>query len=111
MKNFKDKLEKISIEYLRENYTNDTQMKYVIDFFNYVKEQQEDLKAEHRRRSKEYYASTNGRQKIQESQKRYYQKNKEKIKAKYHEKKAEYKRLKLEEEKKKGNILEALSPK
>ena len=39
------------------------------------------------------------------------EKNKEKIKAKYHEKKAEYKRLKLEEDKKKSNILEALSPK
>ena len=109
MKNFKDKLEKISLEYLRENYQNDTQMKHIIDFFDYVVDQQEKVKADQQKRSKAYYQTEKGREKVKASQRRYYQKNKEKIKAKYHEKKLEYQRLKSEKLKKESsNIIEAL---
>ena len=109
MKNFKDKLEKISLEYLRENYQNDTQMKNIIEFFDYVVDQQEKVKADQQKRSKAYYQTEKGREKVKASQRRYYQKNKEKIKAKYHEKKLEYQRLKNEKLKKESsNIIEAL---
>jgi membrane protein involved in colicin uptake len=107
---FKDKLEKISLEYLRENYQNDTQMKNIIEFFDYVVDQQAKIKKDQQRRSKAYYQTEKGREKVKASQKRYYEKNKEKIKAKYHKKKQEYLRLKKEEQKKNNNnIIEALN--
>ncbi len=62
-------------------------MNNILDFYDYIKEKQGKLKADQRVRSKNYYHTERGRANIKASQKKYYLKNKERIRAKYQEKK------------------------